>query len=53
MANGRGYVDALSFARKHLEDRALLEKVEAGFETVDALYGVCKFCAGMHASRLL
>jgi len=27
------------------EDRALLEKVEAGFETVGELYNACKFCA--------
>jgi methionyl-tRNA synthetase len=27
------------------EDRALLEKVEAGFETVGALYNACKFRA--------
>jgi hypothetical protein len=27
------------------EDRALLEKVEAGFETVGELYNACKFWA--------
>jgi hypothetical protein len=27
------------------EDRALLEKVEAGFETVGELYNACKFRA--------
>ena len=29
------------------EDRALLEKVEAGFETVGALYNACKFRAAL------
>jgi methionyl-tRNA synthetase len=29
------------------EDRALLEKVEAGFETVGELYGACKFRAAL------
>jgi methionyl-tRNA synthetase len=29
------------------EDRALLAKVEAGFETVGALYGACKFRAAL------
>jgi len=31
------------------EDRALLEKVEAGFETVGALYNACKFRAAPSA----
>jgi methionyl-tRNA synthetase len=31
------------------EDRALLEKVEAGFETVGALYAACKFRAAPSA----
>ena len=29
------------------EDRALLEKVEAGFETVGELYSACKFRAAL------
>jgi methionyl-tRNA synthetase len=29
------------------EDRALLDKVEAGFETVDDLYNTCKFRAAL------
>jgi methionyl-tRNA synthetase len=31
----------------HDEDRALLEKVEAGFKTVGALYNACKFRAAL------
>jgi methionyl-tRNA synthetase len=49
----------LSFAYKHFdgqvpepgelddEDRALLEKVEAGFQTVGDLYNACKFRAAL------
>jgi hypothetical protein len=29
------------------EDRLRLEKVEAGFEMVGALYDACKFCAAL------
>jgi len=39
-SSGRGLDD---------EDRALLEKVEAGFETVGALYNACKFRAAPSA----
>jgi methionyl-tRNA synthetase len=35
------------------EDRALLEKVEAGFETVGELYNACKFRAALHAALAL
>jgi methionyl-tRNA synthetase len=35
------------------EDRTLLEKVEAGFETVGALYNACKFRAALHAALAL
>jgi methionyl-tRNA synthetase len=35
------------------EDRALLEKVEAGFETVGALYNACKFRAAMGEAMAL
>jgi methionyl-tRNA synthetase len=31
----------------HVDDRALLEKVEAGFDTVGALYNACKFRAAL------
>ena len=58
-ANARGYTGSLSFAYKRFdgvvpepgpldaEDRALLEKVEAGFETVGELYNACKFRAAL------
>jgi methionyl-tRNA synthetase len=35
------------------EDRALLEKVEAGFETVGELYNACKFRAALNAALAL
>jgi methionyl-tRNA synthetase len=35
------------------EDRAPLEKVEAGFETVGELYNACKFRAALHAALAL
>jgi methionyl-tRNA synthetase len=35
------------------EDRALLEKVEAGFETVGELYNACKFRAALAAALAL
>jgi methionyl-tRNA synthetase len=35
------------------EDRALLEKVEAGFEAVGELYNACKFRAALHAALAL
>jgi methionyl-tRNA synthetase len=35
------------------EDRALLEKVEAGFETVGELYGACQFRAALNAALAL
>jgi methionyl-tRNA synthetase len=35
------------------EDQALLEKVEAGFETVGDLYSACKFRAALHAALAL
>jgi methionyl-tRNA synthetase len=35
------------------EDRALLEKVEAGFETAGELYNACKFRAALHAALAL
>jgi methionyl-tRNA synthetase len=35
------------------EDRALLEKVEAGFETLGELYNACKFRAALHAALAL
>jgi len=35
------------------EDRALLEKVEAGFETVGALYNACQFRAALNAALAL
>jgi methionyl-tRNA synthetase len=35
------------------EDRALLEKVEAGFEAVGDLYNACKFRAALHAALAL
>jgi methionyl-tRNA synthetase len=35
------------------EDRALLEKVEAGFETVGELYNACKFRAALGAALAL
>jgi methionyl-tRNA synthetase len=55
----------LSFAYKHFdgqvpepgdlddEDRALLEKVEAGFETVGELYNACQFWAALNAALAL
>jgi methionyl-tRNA synthetase len=58
-ANARGYTGWLSFAYKRFdgkgpepgelddEDRALLAKVEAGFETVGELYNACKFRAAL------
>jgi methionyl-tRNA synthetase len=33
------------------EDRALLEKVEAGFETVGDLHNACKFRAALRQRR--
>jgi len=60
-ANARGYTGWLSFAYKRFdgkvpepgeldnEDQALLEKVEAGFETVGELYNACKFRAAPSA----
>jgi methionyl-tRNA synthetase len=35
------------------EDRALLQKVEAGFETVGELYNACKFRAALGAALAL
>jgi methionyl-tRNA synthetase len=35
------------------EDRALLEKVEASFETVGELYGACQFRAALNAALAL
>jgi len=35
------------------EDQALLEQVEAGFETVGELYNACKFRAALHAALAL
>ena len=35
------------------EDQALLEKVEAGFETVGALYNACQFRAALNAALAL
>jgi methionyl-tRNA synthetase len=35
------------------EDRALLEKVAAGFEMVGDLYNACKFRAALHAALVL
>jgi methionyl-tRNA synthetase len=35
------------------EDRALLEKVEAGFQTVGGLYNACKFRAALGAALAL
>jgi methionyl-tRNA synthetase len=35
------------------EDRALLEKVEVGFETVGALYAACRFRAALNAALAL
>jgi len=35
------------------DDRALLEKVEAGFETVGELYNACKFRAALNAALAL
>jgi methionyl-tRNA synthetase len=35
------------------EDRALLEKVEAGFETVGELYNACRLRAALHAALTL
>jgi methionyl-tRNA synthetase len=35
------------------EDRALLEKVEAGFETVGELYNACQFRAALNAALAL
>ena len=59
LANARGYTGWLSFAYKRFdgvvpdpgeldaEDRELLAKVEAGFETVGELYNACKFRAAL------
>ena len=61
LANARGYTGWLSFAYKRFdgrvpepgplddEDQALLEKVEAGFESVGELYNACKFRAALSA----
>ena len=59
LANARRYTGWLSFAYKRFdgvvpepgalddEDRALLEKVEAGFQTVGDLYDACHFRAAL------
>ena len=65
LANARGYTGWLSFAYKRFdgvvpepgplddEDQALLEKVEAGFETVGELYNACKFRAALNQALAL
>ena len=65
LANARASSGWLSFAYKRFdgrvpepgefddEDRALLEKVEAGFETVGELYNACRFRAALGEAMAL